>query len=408
MSEPEKGFLKTLDEFWFGHGSPTSLGVFRILMGGLVFINLLMILRDWGDWFSERGYVPAWLGGTYLRPGIPLFADPNSPVIPRLDVLSGVTNPYLSLGIYLVTVLCAFLTCVGLWTRISSILLAIGLVSLHHRNALILHGGDTVMRVMVLYLAITPSGAACSLDRMIRLWKGKETGEPVRISLWGQRLIMYNMALIYFTTTWLKWFGNLWKEGTATYFPGRLAEFFRFPYPEFLREPPMVQITNYGTLAIEFALATLVFYKPLRKWVLLAGIMLHAWIEYSMNIPLFSYLMVSMYVTFYEGEEVSAWFQRVGHRLGKFKAIVHLPKGTHLSPSGAAFFDAADPLKVVTYVASEDEELRPVEVRKSWTHSLGAWLYGWIPGLWRKLLQSAVEPALEEGSASVPRQRAKR
>jgi hypothetical protein len=365
-------------------------------MGGLVFINLLMILRDWGDWFSEHGYVPAWLGALYLKPGLALYSDPHAPLIPRLDILSGVTNSYVALAIYLATVVCAFLTCIGLWTRVSSILLAIGLVSLHHRNSLILHGGDTVMRVMVLYLAITPSGAACSVDRMIRLWKGKDSGAPVSISLWGQRLIMYNMALIYFTTTWLKWFGNLWKEGTATYFPAKLPEFFRFPYPSFLGEPPVTVVTTYGTLIVEFALATLVFYRPLRKWVLLAGIMLHGWIEYSMNIPLFSYLMVSMYVTFYEGEEVSAWFQRVGRRIGRFTALVHLPRGTALSPRGAAFFDAADPLKVVTYVAGEGETLMPSEVRKSWTHSLGSWIYAWIPGLWNRLLQNSLVPLPEE------------
>ena len=49
------------------------------------------------------------------------------------------------------------------------------------------------------------------------------------------------------------------------------------------------------------------FFRPLRKYVLIAGILMHGYVEYSMNIPLFSYLMVSTYICFYDGEEISAW-----------------------------------------------------------------------------------------------------
>jgi hypothetical protein len=73
---------------------------------------------------------------------------------------------------------------------------------------------------------------------------------------------------------------------------------------------PMVRYTTYGTLVVEVALGTLVFYKPTRKWAVLGGILLHAYIEYSMNIPQFSYAMISMYVCFYSGEEVQAWIHR--------------------------------------------------------------------------------------------------
>ncbi len=412
-AEPEKGIFESLDDWWFGHGSPTTLGVFRILFGALVFASLVMVFVDWEAWFSERGYVPAWMGRLWLNPDVPLWPGWDF-TVPRVGILSGVTNAHVAIGIYFATILFALLTTLGLWTRLSTILLAIGLVSMHHRNAIILHGGDTVIRVMVLYLAIAPCGKACSVDRLIRLWKGKDTGAPLRISLWPQRLIMYNMALIYFTTVWLKWFGNLWKppiaggEMTANWFPARLAEFYRFPYPEFLRDTPVVYFSTGATLIIEFSLATLVFYRPFRKWVLLAGIGLHGFIEYTMNIPLFSFLMVSMYVTFYDGEEVSAWFQRLGQRVGKLRASVHLPLGKRFDPRGAAFFDAVDPLKVVNYFPGEEERLAGSEVRKSWTHSMGGWLFGWIPGVWRNLLQRALEPIPDAPEAEITGKKGKR
>ena len=82
-------------------------------------------------------------------------------------------------------------------------------------------------------------------------------------------------------------------NGTATWYPVRLAEFYRFPVPSFLNDLPIVYLTTYGTLIVEFSLATAVFFRPLRKYVLLAGVLLHGFIEYSMNIPFFSFLMIS-------------------------------------------------------------------------------------------------------------------
>jgi hypothetical protein len=391
----EPGILQSLDEFWFGRGSPTALGLFRIIMGSLAFINLVMISLDWDAWFSEQGFVPSWLGRRWLGGPMPLWPD-STPVIPRLNLLDGITSPYLGVAFYGLVTFFALTTAFGLWTRFSTIALAVGIVTLHHRNALILHGGDTVLRVMVLYLAISPCGRACSLDRLFRLWNGKDSGAPVRISLWPQRLIQYNMALIYFTTLWLKWYGSLWKNGTATWYPARLAEFYRFPVPAFVNELPFVKITTYGTLLIEFALGTLVFYKPARKWVLLSGIALHGWIEYSMNIPLFGYLMVSMYICFYEGTEIQDWAIRVGRAMKRYAVTVHLPAGMRLDPRGVAFFDAADPFKLVTYTPGSDDRISSGDARRSWTHSLGAWTCGWIPGLWRRLLSEAAEPIPDE------------
>lgn len=400
-TKESQGFLRDLDEFWFGKGSPTTLGVFRILMCSLTLINYLMISVDWANWFSERGFLPNWLermwqGGSW----VPFWGGPQSSLaIPRLNLLVAVTDDRISLAFYVFTLIVAFTATIGLFSRFSTIALAICVVTLTHRNETILHGGDTVIRVMCLYLAMAPCGRACSVDRLIRLWRGIETGEPIRVSLWAQRLIMYNMALIYFTTTWLKRSGNLWLNGTATYFPVRLGEFTRFPVPAFVNDVPFVKFTTYGTLLTEFCLGTLVFYRPARKYVLAAGIAMHAFIEYSMNIPLFAFLMISIYVNFYDGEEVAGWFQRWGQRLRRFAVTISLPFHQRLNPRGAAFFSAVDPLGLVQYLPGEAPTIDPSDVRRSWTHSLGALPWGWWPGLWRRLLSEALEPIPEQPRA---------
>jgi len=285
------------------------MGVFRAIMGGLIFINFCMISWVFGDFFSEKGYSPGWLGSVAMNKDVFLVQD-QSIHYPRIDLLYSVTDYRVLVAFNIFVIIAALLTSLGLFTRISSICLAIGVVTFHHRNTSILHGGDTVIRISALYMAIAPSGAAFSLDRFIALRKGLAPAIPPEVSLWPQRLVAYNCSLIYFTTTWAKWFGHLWKGGSATWYPARLHEFDRFPVPDFMNNFPMVYITTYGTLAVEFALATLVWFKPLRKWVLLSGLLLHGYIEYSMNIPLFAWLMSTLYLSYYEGDEVAGWFDR--------------------------------------------------------------------------------------------------
>lgn len=429
MAKAPAGKLKTwlagLDRYWFGHGSPTTLGLFRICMSSLIFINLCMILTDFDAWFTEHGFTPQSVSHTYLgNPGLDgnVFGLPfkfSLPIIgdtmPRINLLSGVTNDTITLAFYLATMVVTLLCALGLWTRVSSILMAIGIVSLHHRNGLILHGGDTVIRIGALYIAMAPSGAACSLDRLIGIWKGKIQPGPVMVSVWVQRLIAYNTALIYFTTFWHKYgLGSHWRDMTATWYPARLHEFDRFPVPGFMNNTPIIYFTTFFTLATELSLGTLIFYKPLRKWILLAGVMLHAYIDYSMNIPLFSYVMVTMYLVFYEGVEVEAWARRLGQRLARFKAIVYLPARMRFRLGPGAAIQSMDPIGLVEYqpgtspsweAVAKDKPANPF--RASLARSVGAWPIAAVPYLWRRLLNRAIETAPTAAVQTEARQKAK-
>ena len=176
--------------------------------------------------------------------------------MPRVNLLSNVTDTRITFAFYVLIILSAITTTLGLWTRVSSIILALGMVTLQHRNILILHGGDTVLRLAAIYIAIAPSGAACSLDRIIALWKGEKSALPARVSLWPQRIIQYNVALIYFTTWWLKMDGHRWRNGTAVWFPSHLNEFHRFWVPSFIQSAPLTMFFTYATLAVELCLGT--------------------------------------------------------------------------------------------------------------------------------------------------------
>jgi uncharacterized membrane protein YphA (DoxX/SURF4 family) len=374
----------------------------RILIGFLAFANWCLIGVHWDSWFSERGYLPNYTSALWFGDRLPLGFGTGL-TVPRLNLLHGVTDPRITIPFYLGVVLCSLLTCLGLGTRFAAFLLAVGTVTLQHRTGPMLHAGDSVLRIGVIYLAISPCGRACSLDRLIGIWRNRESHAPVRIPVWPQRIFQYNTALIYLTTIWLKLHGDKWRWPLmdATWFTERIPEFYRFPVPEFMRSLWVARAATLGTVLVEICLGTIVFLPVARKWVLLAGLLLHAYIEYSMNIPLFSLLMVSLYVSFYDGEEIAAWAQRLGLRLRMWHVRVYLPRDTQLTFRAVAFLDAIDPLKMVSYYPGDGESWtaarfdgRPIAVAKAvGSRSLGAWVFAWCPSAVTRILARSLRPA---------------
>ncbi|MBX3118203.1 MAG: HTTM domain-containing protein [Fimbriimonadaceae bacterium] len=377
---------RLLDRWMFGHASPVTMGVMRLTLGFLALANLLLILPGFEDWFTERGYVPQEVARTYAGE------------IWRLNLLGNVYDGRITLAFYLLITLSAFLTMIGLWSRVSSAVLAIGMITLHHRNMVVLHGGDVILRMALIYIAFAPSGAACSVDRLLKLWKGKAPPIPVDVSMWPQRLMQIQIAVVYYTTVWSKWMGFHWKDGTAAYYPMHLNEFHRFWLPDFMREnPTIVMISTYGTLATELAMATIVFYKPLRKYALLAGVGMHLFIEYSMNIPLFAFIMIATYLSFFEGQEMSGWAKSVGERFKKLRVRVFAPSDRKLKPGPALALQAMDPFNFVDYLPDGEANDWKAEgkttsgAKSAMIRSIGAWPLVVLPGLWRRLLNKSLE-----------------
>ena len=79
----------------------------------------------------------------------------------------------------------ATLITIGFLTRFNSVLVYLCLASMQQRNLSILHGGDTFLQCPDSSLIFAPAGAALSVDRLIRVWRGKEGAEIRPRSPWG-------------------------------------------------------------------------------------------------------------------------------------------------------------------------------------------------------------------------------
>src|SRR6185437_12333593 len=173
------------EEFFFAPQSPIPVSLFRILYGICVSATLILLHSDWLNWFGTHAWVSL-ATMKVVEPGVRLnlFA-----VIPQ--------NDHWITAFFWFFFSFAILLTIGLWTRLSSIVVFVCLTSIQQRNLYMLHSGDTFLRVTGFFLIFAPAGAALSLDRLIRVRKGLEGAEIAPRVPWAQRMIQFELALLY-------------------------------------------------------------------------------------------------------------------------------------------------------------------------------------------------------------------
>jgi len=309
-----KSLVKAWNDFFFKPASPLPIAVFRIFFALLVIADLLLLSPDWLAWFGQDAWV-SMATVHKLEPGVRInlfMLMPPGNLWP--EVLFCV---FLAFAIFLLA---------GFMTRASSIAVFVCLASIQQRNPYIIHPGDTFMRVAAFFLMFAPAGAALSIDRLIRVRRGKEGPEIAPRSPWAQRMIQFELALAYLIACWWKSMGPDWVDGTALYYVWHLDQFRRFPVPAFLQQMAAVRIESWLTMAIEFALGVFVWFKELRYPVLLLGLLLHLGIEYSMNVPLFEWALLSAYVLFVDPADLQRAIQWVRGRFRIRAAAIQQPE----------------------------------------------------------------------------------
>jgi Vitamin K-dependent gamma-carboxylase len=274
------------DEFFFAPQSPIPIALFRIFYGICVSATVILLHSDWLEWFGVHGWVSLSTTRT-VEPGLRLNLFN---VMPQDDRWIAAFF-WIFLGF-------AVLLTVGLWTRISSAAVFLSLASIDQRNLFIDHSGDTFLRVAGFFLIFAPAGAALSLDRLIRVRKGLEGPEIPPRAPWAQRMIQFELALLYLVSFWWKMKGHTWLNGTALYYVTHLHSIKRFPLPGWIQYPGILKAGGWFILVLEFCLGTLVWFRRFRYPLLLLGLLFHLCIEYAINVPMFQWDVLTAYILF--------------------------------------------------------------------------------------------------------------
>ena len=300
------------NKFWFKKADPLPLAVFRVLLG----LNCLEIFL------------------MHTAPNFFIFFGPDA-ICSQDVVASGfwfsrfIFDPFVAfhgahlwllflLGVMLLANVSMIL---GLFTRLSMVVLFLCQFGLYNEDVFVFNGGDEFRRFMLLFLCFSPAGATFSLDSVIaglkqdwRIGGFAPKLEPV----WALRWLQLQFSFIYWNVTANKISGPEWRDGTAVYYATHVQDLQRVYIPFLFEHDITVRLLTYGTMVIEGALATLVWIRPLCYPVLFLGILFHAGIDVSMALPGFETAFVSSYILFVRPEDLykfASWVRRIVRKI---------------------------------------------------------------------------------------------
>lgn len=296
--------LASWNRFWHTPEPASTLALVRIALGLLTVVWLTTLAPNLSSFFGSRGILPIIAGppGSWSM----LFLSGSQTVVG---------------GLFAATLVGALLLTVGLWTRLAAFVVFICMTSFQRSNPDIMNSGDNLLRILILFCALAPSGRALSLDRLRSTATDKFWEFPL-YSPWALRLIQIQISIGYWFAAINKMSGATWRNGTAVYYVLHYVTIDRVHLPVQITDSLLAShILSYGTLLVEFAIALLVWNRKLRPWVLATGVILHVSIDYCIQVGLFSWILLGSYLAFVPPETASEWLFKIRSWLAKAAII---------------------------------------------------------------------------------------
>jgi hypothetical protein len=277
-----------------------SLALFRIALGICLVTDLLLRIPEIHDFYTDQGVLP--------RQAIDLLAGSRTAF--SLHFLSGGWG--IQLLLFAVSILFAVGFTLGYRTRLCAAMTFLLVTSMHARNPYVLHGGDAVMRLLLLWSIFAPLNARFSLDRALN---------PTAPPLPATHVSPASIALV-FQVCGIYWYAAAEKihpvwlgEQSAVYYALNLEIFARKFGHYLLQYPELMRVMTTGTMLLEGfgpLLAISPFFStPLRLVMVVSFIGFHAGLGLSMRLALFPVVCAAAWLALIPG----AFWDRVEARL---------------------------------------------------------------------------------------------
>jgi hypothetical protein len=160
--------------------------------------------------------------------------------------------------------------------------------------------------------AITPAGRSYSVDRWLALRRADARGEPPppeHGNLWGLRLMVLQLCLMYF-----------WAAYDKTHLGflsgARLEHFFLWYYwgsqgPLWPGLRVMFALAAIGNVLLEYALAFGLPFARTRRWLIWPGLALHATFYLLLPVTVYSSTVMVLYLAYLDPDRVHAEIDRM-------------------------------------------------------------------------------------------------
>lgn len=306
--------IRDWDRFFFTPQTAKVLGLYRIAIGLITIYCFALFAKDVTAFFSDRGLLP------FSSVETNTHRDYHT-------IFRWIGSPWAVKCVLAALFMVAISFTIGLYTRTSSILLFLLVLSFHERNQQVLNGGDVVLRTQLFLFMFAPAGAALSLDSIIRRMRHPgEAAGPALVAPWAQRLMQFQVAIIYFVSAYAKWSGDLYRNGSAMYYVFGLIDFNVRGVERLMNYPVIYSSLTFAMLFVEIAIPFLMWFRAARPYAFVMGLLLHLWIMIVMTIPVFGILMVATYISWFSEEEFDSAFDWLRRKFGGTKLWVTLAR----------------------------------------------------------------------------------
>lgn len=305
------------NRFWFREVDGLPLGAVRIAHAAaalFVWIETAPLLKRY---YSDAGEFPI-VGARRWGPEyVTRFF--------MLDVLGSLEAVVVLFTLFLI---CLVALAVGYRTRLAAWGAWLLLVWFQYRNPTFLNGGDEVLRLTGLYLALAYTALpardrALSLDRR-RAGDGRGLA---RVPAWTIRTVQVQVALLYFVSGFWKLQGETWWDGRAMVYALDNVTFTRFGLPGWEGLQPVLAVAGVAVLLWELLFPLLVAGERTRRGALLFGAAFHLGIFVAMNIGVFALAVLATYPAFLRADELRAAGRRLAGALPEGLAVRLRPEG---------------------------------------------------------------------------------
>ncbi|MFK7769111.1 MAG: HTTM domain-containing protein [Mariniblastus sp.] len=285
------------DGFWFHPRDPFVLGIIRALVGCIVFYTHAVWTFELSTFLGPDGVLP---------PEFREMVWGNAFAWSHLDWFAGSMTALLIVHVVGLVVIAMF--ALGWWTRWTSILTAMSVISYANRATGALFGLDQINAFLCLYLAVGNSGGAFSLDRLLAKKREGNLSEPAPDTLTniGTRLIQIHMCVVYFFAAVGKFGGETWFAGEAVWDALASYEYQTIDMTWLADHMWLVAIMTLTALAWELSYAALIWPRLTRPIMLAIAIPVHLGIGMCMGMMTFGLIMLAGNLAFIESE----WLRR--------------------------------------------------------------------------------------------------
>lgn len=174
------------------------------------------------------------------------------------------------------------------------------------------HHHTYLLGVTALLLTLTPCERSFSLDRYLAVTRAEQSGQsppPERGNLWGLRLIVLQLSVLYF-------FSAYDKTSFAFLSGARLEHIFLWfyagsDYPDLPGLPTLAMLAAIIVVLVEYALAFGLPFRPTRRYLVWIGLAFHAILYVTLPVYTFSATMMLLYLAYFDADDVDKVIRRV-------------------------------------------------------------------------------------------------